>query len=340
MLVLVAWYVVTDRLAPYSSRGAVSGYLAQLTPRVAGQVTEVFVQDGEVVEAGRPLFRLDTRPFELAVRRAEADLAQAMQATEASAASIMASQAVVTQARVELENVRASTNRILSLARRDLVAQVDADNARAELRSAQAGVARAEADLESAMLALGERGLDNPEVLAAQVRLEQAQLDLELATVTAPTRGAVTNLQLAVGTYVSPGTPAITFFDARGAWITADLRENQLGNVTPGDRVAILFDAVPGRVFEGRVQSIAWGIDPGRPTTGGLMQNQPANEWFEPARRMPVHIELEGGLEAWPRAVRAGGKVSVVVFAQGRDNPVAWLSSALLRLRAWLSYLY
>lgn len=340
ILLLVAWYVATDRLAPYSSRGAVSGYIAQLSPRVAGQVTEVFVQDGDVVAAGDALFQLDPRSFELAVRQAEANLAQAVQSTEASAAAIVSSQAGVTQARANLENVRSSTNRTLALVERGLVSQAQADDARAELRTAQAQLARAEADLESAMLGLGAIDASNPEVRAAQVRLEQAQLDLQFATVRAPTRGAVTNLQLAIGQYVAPGTPTLTFLDARGAWITADLRENQLGNVGAGDQVEILFDAVPGRIFSGQVQSIAWGIDPGRPSAGGLMQNRPENEWFEPARRMPVHIELEGGLGDWPQAVRAGGKVSVVVYAKGTGNPVAWASAALLRVRSWLSYLY
>ena len=337
---LVTWYVATDRLAPYSARGAVAGYVTQLTPRVAGQVTEVFVKDGDIVELGTPLFQLDPRQFELAVQQAKASLTQTLQSTAASAASIVSSQAAVSQARANLENTRSSTNRTLALAERGLVSKSQADNTRAELRTAQAQLDRATADLESAMLALGEQGASNPEVQAARIRLEQALLDLQFSTITAPTRGAITNLQLAIGQYVSPGAPALTFFDGRGAWVTTDLRENQLGNVQPGDRAEILFDAAPGRVFSGQVQSIAWGIDPGRPTAGGLVQNSPENQWFEPARRIPVHIELDGSLDDWPKEARAGGKVGVVIYAEGTENPIAWVSAGLLRLRSWLSYLY
>lgn len=337
---LVAWYVATDRLAPYSARGAVAGYVTQLTPRVAGQVTEVFVKDGDIVEPGTPLFQLDPRQFELAVQQAKASLTQTLQSTAASAASIVSSQAAVSQARANLENIRSSTNRTLALAERGLVSKSQADNTKAELKTAQAQLDRANADLESAMLALGQQGASNPEVQAAQVRLEQTLLDLQFSTITAPTKGAITNLQLAIGQYVSPGAPALTFFDARGAWVTTDLRENQLGNVQPGDRADIIFDAVPGRVFSGRVQSIAWGIDPGRPSAGGLIQNKPESQWFEPARRIPVHVELDGNLDNWPKAARAGGKVGVVVYAEGTENPIAWISAGLLRLRAWLSYLY
>lgn len=67
-VLLIAWQVASDRLVPYTARGAVSGYVAQLAPRVAGQVTEVMVQDGGVVQAGAALAQLDLTPFDLAVR--------------------------------------------------------------------------------------------------------------------------------------------------------------------------------------------------------------------------------------------------------------------------------
>lgn len=51
--------------------------------------------------------------------------------------------------------------------------------------------------------------------------------------------------------------PGADLIDAEAAWITADLRENQLGNVDPGDPAIMLFDARPGELFEGRVQSVA-----------------------------------------------------------------------------------
>lgn len=340
-MLLVGWYAVSDRIAPFSSRGTVSAYVAQIAPRVSGQVTEVFVEDNAIVEGGTPLFQLDKRPFELAVRQAEAALAQAMQATDASAAAITSSQARVTQARANLENAQASASRARSLVERGVMARASLDDAEAVLRVAIAEEDAATADLESALLQLGpDGGASSPQILSAQLQLEQAQLDLLYSTVVAPTRGVVTNLQLAIGQYAAAGSPVMTFIDARGGWITVDLRENQIGNVDSGDQVGLLFDAMPGQIFTGLVHSVAWGIDPGRTSAGGLMQNAPENEWFEPARRMPVHIELDGGMEHWPQRVKAGAKVSAVVYAGGTGNPIAWVAGGILRLQSWLTYLY
>lgn len=181
----------------------------------------------------------------------------------------------------------------------------------------------AQANLQSARAQLGPQGEDNPAILAAEAQLAQAQYDLASTMVTAPHLGVVTNVTLSEGQYIGAGNPAMTFIDADAAWITVDLRENQLQNIEPGDTAYLLFDAVPGKIFEGRVHSIAWGINPGRDVQDGLVVNQPSDRWFEPPRRIPVRIELAGGMEEWPRQTRVGGKVDVVVLAGGSQNPIA-----------------
>lgn len=340
LVALVAWYSASDRLVPYSARGTVAAYVAQIAPRVSGQVTEVFAKDNVIVSAGEPLFHIDDRPFLIAVRQAEANLAQATQSINASSASLIASQAAVAQARAKLENVRASASRTRTLFERGIASGAQRDGADAEVRTAEAQLASAEANLSSAEAQLGEKGQNNPQIQLAQLQLEKAQYDLLSTTVVAPGRGVLTNVRLTPGQFAAAGAPTLTFIDAQGAWISVDFRENQLANVNPGDRVGLVFDAVPGAVFEGVVDSIAWGIDPGRTSAGGLPQNQPETRWFEPARRMPVRIELKGGMDAWPRTARAGGMVSAVIYTAAAPTPLQWVSAALQRAQAYLSYLY
>lgn len=340
LVALVVLYALTDRMAPSSSRGIVSAHVVQIAPRVSGEVTEVRVQDDAVVQAGEVLFTLDSRPFELAVQQAEANLANTTQGINASSASLVAAQAAVTQARTNLDATRADADRTLRLEERGIASQAQGDAARAQVADAEARLQTAEANLESARAQLGPQGADNPAILAAQAQLERAQYDLASTTVTAPHYGVVTNVTLSEGQFIGAGNPALTFIDAAAAWVTVDLRENQLQYVAPGDPVHLLFDAVPGRIFEGRVQSVAWGINPGRNMQGGLVVNQPTNRWFEPARRIPVRIELAGGMEAWPRQTRVGGKVHAVVFADGTGNPIAWIAGGLQRLRSLTSFLH
>ncbi|TNF19770.1 MAG: HlyD family secretion protein [Rhodobacteraceae bacterium] len=340
LLVLVVVYALTDRSAPSSSRGIVSAHVVQIAPRVSGEVIDVLIVDDAVVQAGEALFAIDPRPFELAVRQAEANLETALQNVDASGASLVAAQAAVTQARAALDNTRAEAERTFRLEERGIVAKAQGDQARSAVAQAEAALQSAEANLESARVQLGPRGRDNPAILGAEAQLEKAQYDLASTTVKAPHRGVVTNVTLSEGQFIGAGNPALTFIDAEAAWITVDLRENQLQAVNSGDPAHLLFDALPGQIFEGRVQSVAWGINPGRNSQDGLVVNQPANRWFEPARRIPVRIEIEGGMENWPRRVRVGGKVHAVILADGDSGPIAWLARGTQRLRSSFSYLH
>lgn len=337
---LVVLYALTDRMAPSSSRGIVAASVVQIAPRVGSEVIEVLVQDDAVVQAGDPLFELDPRAFQLAVAQAEANLANTTQGINASSASLVAAQAGVTQARTALEATRTEADRTFRLEKRGVAAKAQGDTARAQVADAEARLQTAEANLESARAQLGPQGADNPAILGAQAQLERAQYDLASTTVTAPHFGVVTNVTLSEGQFIGAGNPAMTFIDADAAWVTVDLRENQLQEVGPGDPVSLLFDAVPGTLFSGRVQSIAWGINPGRTEQEGLVVNQPTNRWFEPARRIPVRVELAEGMEAWPRQTRVGSKVHAVIFAGGTNNPVAWLAGTMQRLRSFASYLH
>ncbi|WP_417606397.1 HlyD family secretion protein [Primorskyibacter flagellatus] len=340
LIVMVVLYALADRMAPSSSRGIVSAYVVQIAPRVSGEVTDVLVDDDAVVQAGDPLFAIDSRPFELAVRQAEANLETALQNVNASGASLVAAQAAVTQARSALDNTRAEADRTFRLEERGIAATAQGDQARAGVAQAEAALQTAEANLKSARAKLGPQGKDNPAILGAEAQLEKAQYDLASTTVTAPHLGVVTNVTLSEGQFIGAGNPALTFIDAEAAWITVDLRENQLQGIGAGDSAHLLFDALPGQIFEGRVQSVAWGINPGRNVQGGLVVNQPSNRWFEPARRIPVRIEIDGGMENWPRAVRVGGKVHAVVFAQSDTGPIALIARGMQRLRSWFSYLH
>ncbi len=340
LLVLTVLYALSDQMAPNSSRGIVSAHVAQIAPRVSGEVIDVLVEDDAVVQAGDALFTLDSRPFELAVRQAEASLATATQGVNASSASLVAAQAAVTQARTSLDTIRADAERTARLEERGIASTAQGDASRAKVNDAEARLQSAEANFEAARTQLGSAGADNPSILAAAAALERAQYDLASTTVRAPHYGVVTNVTLSSGQFIGAGNPAMTFIDAEAAWITVDLRENQLQRVEKGDPVHLLFDAVPGRIFDGRVQSIAWGINPGRSVQGGLVMNQPSSRWFEPARRIPVRVEILTERADWPPQVRVGGKVNAVVFTSGTGNPIALLARGVQRVQSWVSYLH
>lgn len=133
LLVLVVIYALSDRMAPSSSRGVVSANVVQIAPRVFAEVTEVMVDDDAVVHVGDLLFSIDARPFELAVKQAEANLTTADECINASPASLAAAQAALTQARTRLNSVLTDGDRTFTLDKRGIVSVSQGDAARAKV---------------------------------------------------------------------------------------------------------------------------------------------------------------------------------------------------------------
>src|SRR5215203_294920 len=129
-ILLFALSIVMERLTPSSSQAIVQAYVVRMAPDVAGRVIEVNVSDNARVEAGQVLFRIDPRPYEIAVAEAQAQVEQSGQTIGASTAAVESAQAKVAQATADLENVQLQSQRTLELVKRKVLARSKGDEAK------------------------------------------------------------------------------------------------------------------------------------------------------------------------------------------------------------------
>jgi multidrug resistance efflux pump len=341
LVVLFIYHVLSDRYTPYTSQARVETFMTQIAPEVAGDVLEVGAKDNSPVKKGQLLFRIDPEPYQVAIRSGEANLSVAMQAADVSVADVAAARAQVRKQRVDLAASRQLGKIVTDLVDERALAATQGIRARADIGKTQADVTKSEADLRRAQANLGAPGMANPKVKQALAALDQARLDLRNTTVIAPSDGIVTNLRLAKGQFVSPGQPLLSFLETGPRWLSADMRENQLGNVRPGQDVLITLDILPGKLFRGRVHSIGWGISQGdEAPTGQLAPNPPPQGWLRDPQRFPVRILLlpEDAKKAGIDVGRSGAQANVIIFTEDDSimNPIGRL---WLRVVSWLSYL-
>ena len=336
--VIFVYYVIADRTTPFAGDAQVQAFVLRVASELNGRVETVGVTDNQIVEPGAELFRLDRTSFEIAARQAEARLQQAGQGVGASTASVEAAQAKLDEARAAAANVRVQSERVLELVRRGVYPRAREDDAIAAIDEAQATVESAEADLRRAREELGPEGKDNPQIREAISALDQARYDLSRTSVVAPSRGVVTNLQLAGGQVVVAGQPVMTFISAEDVWLLASLRENSLGVLEPGQPAEVVLDTLPGQVFSAEVRSVGWGVASSNvdPATG-LPKTTSEDGWLTDPQRFPVHLLFDR--EHSPTGARYGSRAAVIVYAGDNAimNAIAWVRIRLIALLTYVS---
>ena len=165
-------------------------------------------------------------------------------------------------------------------------------------------------------------------------------MDLARTKVVAPARGLVTDLRTDIGHFAQAGAPTMTLIAIHDLWINADMTENNLGNIDPGDEVAIVLDVLPGEVLKGRVRSLGYGVSSGQEAPPGTLPTiQNSRDWLRQAQRFPVAIDFDAVDAERLRKVRIGGQAEVMVFT-GDNFLMNILGTVYIRLKSWLSYLY
>jgi multidrug resistance efflux pump len=336
IVVLFFYSIIADRMTPYTSQAIVQAFVVRVAPEVSGRVLEVGVTDNQKVKAGELLFRIDPEPYRIALREAEAKVAGVGQTIGANTAAVTSAEERLIEARAERDNVVEQAKRILELVEKGVYAKAREDKAKAEIEAAEANVREAEAELERAKEQLGPQGADNPELRAALAAMDKAKLDLERTTVVAPSDGVVTNLQLTLGQFTGVGQAVMTFIDARDAWFSANFRENSLEAIKADAPAEIVLDVFPGRVFDGKVESVGWGVSNGSidPATGLPKVSAPIGLTRTP-QRFPVRVNLDQ--KDYLPGMRLGSQANIIVYATG--NPITNAIGAFwIRLIAALTY--
>ena len=336
--VMFVWYVIADRLAPWTDQARVQAYVVPIVSQVAGRVIEINVGKDQEVQQGDVLLKIDPADYQLAVDNAETNLELAGQDIGAGTANVSTAQAKVVEAVANLDHLKAQARRVIELEEKQIYSKARGDKARAAVVKAEAQLDSAKSELEKAKQALGVKGKENPKIRSAIAKLKKAQIDLSRTTILAPSHGGITNLKIDEGHYASVGAPLMTFIEVENVWVKANLRENSIANVAVGTPVDIILDSAPGRVFQGKVNSMGFAVSHEKGgAIGDLETIESSAGWLRDAQRFPVYISFDD--DSVKGNLRLGGQADVQFYST--DN---WLINSLgwiwIRVLSWFSYIY
>ncbi|HLZ54620.1 MAG TPA: HlyD family secretion protein [Verrucomicrobiae bacterium] len=294
------WWTV-GRFVESTDDAYVGGDVTVIAPKVAGFISRIAVADNQQVHAGDLLIKLDDRDYRAALAKAEAAVAMQKAALTNLDATRNLQGAVVAQAQAEVASASAEITRTHD-------DQVRAQNLLASGVESTQEFQKADADYKEA-LAVGEKSRATLaaawrqlEVIATQKQQAQAalnaaiaerdlaQLNLSYTELCAPMDGIVGNRSAQVGAYATVGAQLISLVPARGLWIDANFKEDQLAQMHPGSPATVKIDLLGRNSFRGHVVSIA-------PATGAEFSVLPAENatgnFTKIVQRVAVRILLD-----------------------------------------------
>jgi membrane fusion protein (multidrug efflux system) len=317
-----------------------AGHVHQISPRVAGMVQEVWVDDNQEVKAGALLVKLDPHDYQVALQQAQAALDQARAQVIAAQSAIIQAQADYAQAQAQAAESAAkfqiaviNYKRNKGLFTKDVraVAEEDVDTtysdvaaSKGALDAANASVAAAKSVIGSrqAQLSVAEAGVETNEAAVAKARL-----DLSYCWILAPADGRVSRKTVETGQQLSAGQ-ALMAVTEDDIWVLANFKETQLSGLRVGQPVKLPIDAFKDHPFTGRVDSIQNGTGA---TYSLLPPDNATGNFTKIVQRVPVKLTFDReSIKGYENLIVPGLSVVPVVDLSGASDTQPQVSKANL----------
>ena len=229
-----------------SASGTIQPQLTvDISANVMGRVTQLSVNEGDRVVAGQFLLQIDPESLQSVVERGEASL-------EASSSAQEQAKVAVTTARVNLELAKDNLERQRELWDLQLVSRELFDQAVSEVQLRETELEAREVDVSTAEQRVNQE----------RATLNSARYDLSELTLVSPIDGIVTRRNIeegetvVVGTMNNPGTVLLTIADFGILEAELEVDETDIPDVRLGQQTEIEIDALPNRLYRGRVTEI------------------------------------------------------------------------------------
>jgi HlyD family secretion protein len=251
-----------------SGNGRIEAVEIDIAAKTPGRLRDLLVEEGEFVNTGQPLARMDTDVLQAQRDEAAAQLAQARAAIQTAQFQVAqrqsehaAAQATAAAQAAELDAARKRYARTRTLAERGSISQQELDDARAAVdgRAATAAAARAQITAAAAAIETARSQVLSAQSAADAATATIARIDADLldSTLKSPRDGRVQYRVAQPGEVLGAGGNVLNLVDLGEVYMTFFLPETVAGRVALGSEVHIVLDAAPQYVIPASVSFVA-----------------------------------------------------------------------------------
>lgn len=301
----------------------IKGNITILSPKIMGYVTNILVEDNQVVAANMPLIQIDDRDYQARVQQASAILTAAKakldglyREKELEGARKRQAQSSINAAQALLERATKDFKRSNKLVKDGAISQQFLDASTSEQKNAESTLQKSQAELD---VMISQMAITDAQIIETKAQIDNAtaaltlaQLDLDHTVIKAPIDGYMANRAVQVGQLARPGMAVASIVPQRDLWVEANYKETQIENMKPGQNVQIMVDGYSSLSFSGKIDSLS-------PASGSefslLPPENATGNFTKIVRRIPVKIVFD----ASPDLTKLKPGMSVLVKVNTRS---------------------
>lgn len=274
VLALVAWWA-WKTFTPkgpgegfVGSNGRVEATEIDISTKLPGRVEEILVREGDFVQAGQPVARMQIDTLRAQRQEADAMRQQAEHSVAAAEAQVTlrrsdlaAAQALIVQRETEVDAAQRRFKRSETLAREGASSVQELDDDRARVRGSEAALAATRAQAAAAQAAVKAAEAQvvgvRSQVQAATATVARVQADIDDGVLKAPRDGRVQLRVAQPGEVLGAGGRVLNLLDLSDVYMTFFVPETAAGRIALGSEVRLVLDAAPEYVIPARVSFVA-----------------------------------------------------------------------------------
>jgi HlyD family secretion protein len=222
------------------TNGRVEATKVYITTKYQGRIQDVLVREGDTVDAGQVLARMDVRTLEAQLRQAEAQLQRARDAKATATATVK-------QREAELEFWKSTVERHRNLLASGGTSREEYEAVLAKMKSETAVLTAAKSQVIEAQAAID----------AAVAEADRLRVEIDESILVSPRRGRVQYRLSEPGEVLGPGGRVLDTIDLTDVYMLFYLPEDEAGKVAIGAEARLVFDAMPDTVIPAAVYFVA-----------------------------------------------------------------------------------
>ncbi|HXY53382.1 MAG TPA: HlyD family secretion protein [Nitrospirota bacterium] len=307
---IIGYFYVGYRKTHVSTDDAfIDGNIHTIAAKISGTVKEIYVTDNQPIKKGDLLLDIDPADYSARFREASSVVNAEKAKLDEAETKIAAARADLELQRANLKLADIEKRRAENLYQKEVIPRDRYDRAMTAYEVAVAQVKAAEEQLRSAE---SQRLTQVSTVRQKEATATLAELNYQYTKIYAPADGYITKKSVQTGNQIQAGQPLMAVVPLSDIWVTANFKETQMENIRPGQAVKIKVDSYPGKVFQGRIDSIMAGTG----VTFSLFPPENATgNYVKVVQRIPVKIVFEEGTDK-EHVLRIGMSVDPTVIAK------------------------